>query len=223
MTEQREEDVEPQTAASVSTSTGTPGSSRPRWKRLLSVLVVLIVVGILAWLVTSRSEGGDPRARAADGSVVEEFDPADRTQSEPFEARFLSGSRFDSRDLAGQVTVYNVWGSWCVPCVTEAPELVEVSEELADQVQFVGINVRDNEAAARAFERDHQVPYDSVVAADAGRAMLAFQGSLTAAAVPATLVVDREGRVAARVVGPVTASTLRALIDPVLTETNDPD
>ncbi|WP_459986448.1 TlpA family protein disulfide reductase [Nocardioides sp. AN3] len=181
------------------------------------------MIGLVAWLVASRSDGGDPRARSADGSVVEEFEPDDRIEGEPFQARMLSGDRFDSGDLAGQVAVYNVWGSWCVPCVTEAPELVEVAEEFTGQVQFVGINVRDNDAAARAFERDHGVPYDSIVSSDSSEAMLAFQGALAAAAVPTTLVVDPEGRVAARVVGPVTASTLRALIEPVLAETDAQD
>ncbi|MGK2876610.1 MAG: TlpA family protein disulfide reductase [Nocardioides sp.] len=181
------------------------------------------MIGLVAWLVASGSDGGDPRARSADGSVVEEFEPDDRIEGEPFQARMLSGDRFDSGDLAGQVAVYNVWGSWCVPCVTEAPELVEVAEEFTGQVQFVGINVRDNDAAARAFERDHDVPYDSVVSSDSSQAILAFQGALAAAAVPTTLVVDAEGRVAARAVGPVTASTLRALIEPVLAETDAQD
>lgn len=204
-------------------SSGAPSPSRTPGTRILSVLVVLAVIGLVAWLVASRSDGGDPRARSADGSVVEEFEPDDRIESEPFQARMLSGERFDSGDLAGQVVVYNVWGSWCVPCVTEAPELVEVAEEFAGQVQFVGINVRDNDAAARAFERDHDVPYDSIISSDSSQAMLAFQGVLAAAAVPTTLVVDAEGRVAARAVGPVTASTLRALIEPVLAETDAQD
>ena len=204
-------------------SSGAPSPSRTPGTRILSVLVVLAVIGLVAWVVARRSDGGDPRARSADGSVVEEFDPDDRIEGEPFQAGMLSGDRFDSGDLAGQVAVYNVWGSWCVPCVTEAPELVEVAEEFTGQVQFVGINVRDNDAAARAFERDHDVPYDSVVSSDSSQAILAFQGALAAAAVPTTLVVDPEGRVAARVVGPVTASTLRALIEPVLAETDAQD
>src|SRR3546814_1988370 len=87
----------------------------------------------------------------------------------------------------------------------------------------LGINVRDNEAAARAFEREYAVPYDSVVAQDSSRAMLSFAGALAAAAVPTTLVIDREGGVAARAIGPVTAATLRSLIQPVLAESDDND
>src|SRR3546814_3529887 len=90
----------------------------------------------------------------------------------------LSGDTLDTSSLRGEVVVFNVWGSWCVPCATEAPDLVKVANELDTQVVFVGINVRDNEAAARAFEREYAVPYDSVVAQDSSRAMLSFAGAL---------------------------------------------
>ncbi len=105
-----------------------------------------------------------------------------------------------------------------MPCATEAPALAEVANEFALQVIFVGINVRDNEAAARAFEREYDVPYESIVASDSATAMLAFQGAMATSAVPTTLVLDRRGRVAARAIGPVTAPTLRALLTPVVDE-----
>lgn len=206
-----------------STTASAPDAPSPsllRRRRLRSVLVVLVAIGLIAWLVADLSEDGDPGSRAGGESVVEEYAPEDRVQGEPFQAQLLSGERFDSRDLAGEVIVYNVWGSWCAPCVKEAPDLVEVANDFDEQVTFVGINVRDNDAAARAFERDHGVPYDSIVSRDSNRAMLAFQGALAAAAVPTTLLVDAGGRVAARVIGPVTASTLRALIEPILAETD---
>ncbi|WP_181410970.1 TlpA family protein disulfide reductase [Nocardioides humi] len=95
---------------------------------------------------------------------------------------------------------------------------MEVAKEFAGDVTFVGINVRDNDAAARAFEREHGVPYDSITSGDSAEAMGAFHSSLAAAAVPTTLVVDREGRVAARAIGPVTATTLRNLLEPVVAE-----
>lgn len=82
-------------------SSGRPSPSRTPGTRILSVLVVLAVIGLVAWLVASRSDGGDPRARSADGSVVEEFEPDDRIEGEPFQARMLSGDRLDSGDLAG--------------------------------------------------------------------------------------------------------------------------
>src|SRR3546814_10033941 len=161
-------------------------------RKVTTVLVVGTLLGGTAWFLDSRS-GGESNARANGNSVIEEFEPAKRGQSETFEARMLSGDTLDPSSLRGEVVVFNVWGSWCVPCATEAPDLVKVANELDTQVVFVGINVRDNEAAARAFEREYAVPYDSVVAQDSSRAMLSFAGALAAAAVPTTLVIDREG------------------------------
>lgn len=191
-----------------------------RGMRVLTLILIAAAIALLAWVVAGRSEG-DPRARAEGGSVIEEYAVEDRPAGEPFQAQLLSGKRLDSATLDGKVVVYNVWGSWCAPCVAEAPDLVEVANEFAGEVTFVGINVRDNDAAARAFEREHGVPYDSITSGDSAEAMGAFHNSLAAAAVPTTLVVDREGRVAARAIGPVTATTLRNLLEPVLAEVNN--
>jgi thiol-disulfide isomerase/thioredoxin len=196
--------------------TEPPATSR-RGTRVLTLVVIAAAIALLTWVVAGRSEG-DPRARADGGSVIEEYGADDRLTGEPFQAQLLSGKRLDTATLEGEVVVYNVWGSWCAPCVAEAPDLVQVANEFAGQVTFVGINVRDNDAAARAFEREHDVPYDSITSGDSGKAMAAFHNSLAAAAVPTTLVVDREGRVAARAIGPVTATTLRNLLEPVLEE-----
>ena len=85
-------------------------------------------------------------------------------------------------------------------------------------VVFLGLNVRDNDAAARAFEERFGIEYPSVTSADSPRVSLVFGGQLAASAVPTTLVVDRDGGVAARVTGEVSASTLRALLESVLAE-----
>lgn len=197
----------------------TPVQTRSRTRRTLVVLIVAAILGGLAWYLASGS-ASESGARAESGSVIEEFEVDERTQAEPFTARMLSGSKLDTSTLRGTVQVYNVWGSWCVPCATEAPDLVEVANQFATQVTFVGLNIRDNNAAAKAFEREYDVPYDSVVSEDSAQATLSFQGALSAAAVPTTLVLDRQGRIAARAIGPVSAATLRSLITPVLAETD---
>lgn len=202
----------------MTTPSRTPHRTR---KRTLAALAVLATLGILAWWWSSNASTPTSAARADGGSIIEEYESADRVQSRPFKARLLSGKTIDTDSLRGEVTVYNVWGSWCVPCATEAPDLVEVAHQYGDAVTFMGINVRDNEAAARAFERDYEIPYDSVIAQDSSTATLSFGGALTTSAVPTTLVVDRRGRVAARVIGPATAATLRRLLEPVLQETDD--
>jgi thiol-disulfide isomerase/thioredoxin len=119
-------------------------------------------------------------------------------------------------DYAGQTVVVNVWGSWCAPCRAEAPDLVDAAAELASEdVAFLGINSRDlNEAAARAFVRRFDVPYPSIYD-QGGQTLLAFRGTLTANSIPSTVVIDAEGRVAARVLGEVSKSTLVGLVEDV--------
>lgn len=176
---------------------------------LILVATVTVVVVVL---------GGDRPGSSGGGTtdVVQTFEPAEREPIDVFTARMLDGTTFDSADLGGKVAVVNVWGSWCGPCRAEAPDLARLATERADEVTFLGINVRDNAAAAQAYERTFAVPYPSIATEDSGVALLAFRGALASAAVPSTVVLDTETRVAARVVGPVTYRTLDALITDVL-------
>ena len=129
--------------------------------------------------------------------------------------QLLDGGTFDSTLLAGKVVVYNVWGSWCAPCRSEAPALVAASQKLADQAVFVGLNTRDfDKAAPRAFVRAFEVPYVNLFDPE-GALLLNFSGELPPNAIPSTIVVDLEGRVAARIIGETTESTLVGLIQDV--------
>lgn len=154
--------------------------------------------------------------------VVQQYDPADRRLLTPFTASLLDGTQLDSDDLRGRPAVVNVWGSWCGPCRAEAPTLARVARNFEGQVRFLGLNIRDSPDAALAFERAYEVPYPSVHPDDSARAILAFGGALTATAVPTTVVLDSEGRIAARVVGQVDASTLRGLVTDVLEQPTTP-
>ena len=179
---------------------------------------------MVAALILSSCSGttGTGRSAGADHSIIE-IPRGERVAVDDFEARLLDGSEVSSSRLDGVITVVNVWGSWCGPCRVEAPVLREVSQQYDDRgVEFMGLNVRDNDAAALAFEKKFKIAYDSVTTSDSPRVSLAFTGLLTTAAVPMTVVIDRERRVAARVIGAVTAGTLRALLDRVLAETSGP-
>ncbi|MBA2559737.1 MAG: TlpA family protein disulfide reductase, partial [Propionibacteriales bacterium] len=104
-------------------------------------------------------------------------------------------------------------GSWCGPCRAEAPDLARLARETAARgVRFVGIDTRDTAAAAKAFVRFFHVPYPSIVDED-GRVLLAFRDVIPVSAIPSTLVVDTDGNIAAKVVGQVTYSTLRGLVE----------
>jgi thiol-disulfide isomerase/thioredoxin len=155
----------------------------------------------------------------ADGpATIVQVPVAERVDAPELRAETLDGEPFDSADLEGQVVVYNVWGSWCAPCIAEAPALERTWQAVRSQdVQFVGINTRDNPAAAQAHERRFGVSYPSIPDND-GEVLLAFRGTLPAQAIPNTLVVDREGRIAARVIGEVSESTLRGLLEDTLAE-----
>lgn len=178
--------------------------------------VPALVLAVVVW-VASASPPAPSSAGATGESVIQQYPPEERLDVDDFDGELLTGKSFALSDVAGQVAVFNVWGSWCVPCRREAPALVKVADEFAGRVSFVGINVRDSVSAARAFERRFGVPYDSLRAEDADEALLAFGNSM-AAAIPTTAVVDPDGRIAARVVGPTSYLTLRTLVTEVLEE-----
>lgn len=140
--------------------------------------------------------------------------PADQRAEAPvLDGETLAGDALSTADFAGKPLIINVWGSWCAPCRAEAPELVKAQEELGDEVAFLGINTRDTPAAAQAFERSFGITWPSLNDPD-GVLLLEF-AQLPPKAIPSTVVLDEEGRVAARVLGEVSASTLRGILEDV--------
>jgi len=125
----------------------------------------------------------------------------------------LEGDPVDVADWRGDVVVVNVWGSWCTPCRSEAPLLVDADAEL--DAQLVGIDIRDNQPDALAFEREFGVEYPSIY--DPGsEQLLRFGAKYGPRATPSTYVLDREGRVAALISGEVPSlGTLRDLVEEV--------
>ena len=120
----------------------------------------------------------------------------------------LQSKKIDVADWRGDVVVINLWASWCGPCRSEAVTLEKVNKELAPKgVHFLGLNTRDGEAAAKAFEARFPTGYSSIQDND-GLLTLAF-GNLGPAATPTTIILDRKGRVAARILGPVEEAQLR--------------
>jgi thiol-disulfide isomerase/thioredoxin len=109
----------------------------------------------------------------------------------------------------------NFWGSWCAPCRAEAPALGALARHFrAQQVRFLGVDIRDNPASARAFMKTFRIGYASLNDPSDDIA-LAFRATVPPAGIPTTLVIDRTGHIAARIVGGVTYSGLKALITEV--------
>lgn len=207
------------------TSTRARTATPPLWRRLVPVVAFLLTAGLaFGWLVGGR--GGSDNAAAGgtreSSSPVLEIPPAERGEPVDAAGRTLAGDDLSLAQLRGGVAVVNVWGSWCGPCRVEAPVLAAAAREHAPWgVRFLGINTRDNAPAARAFEDRYGITYPSLADED-GALLLAFRGTVPPQAVPSTLVLDPQGRVAARVVGEIREATLRALLDRVLTEPNGP-
>jgi thiol-disulfide isomerase/thioredoxin len=154
---------------------------------------------------------------AGDGSIVV-LDQTQRAAAPDLVGQTLDGNEFRLADHLGEVVVLNVWASWCAPCRAEAPVLAQVSEQLAGEgVLFVGLDTRDSDASARGFVERFDIPYPNVIDRD-GRLQLLFSDSLPPQAIPSTVVIDRQGRVAGRILGKASESTLMALIEPLIDE-----
>ena len=118
-------------------------------------------------------------------------------------------------DYLGEVTVVNAWASWCAPCVEETPELVATQKATKDLgVQFLGLNVNDDLPSARKFAK--AIPYRSI--ADPEGRLLALIPGIPPNGLPSTLIVDRNGQIAVRIIGPVEEEVLTALITEVAAE-----
>ncbi|MEI2778906.1 MAG: TlpA disulfide reductase family protein [Tetrasphaera sp.] len=161
-------------------------------------------------------DGSQKNYISGDGSI-QQAAPDKRGDPVELTGTTLDGTAWSIGTTRGKPLVINLWASWCPPCQKEAPAIKEVSEKtaFADTVAFLGINQRESAETAAAQVRawGHTFP---TLSDDGGTALLALQGK--AAAMPSTLVLDRDGRIAAWVGGPVTAATLTGLIEDVLAE-----
>jgi thiol-disulfide isomerase/thioredoxin len=113
-----------------------------------------------------------------------------------------------------KIAVINVWASWCSPCRAEAPTLVALSKKY-EKVSFIGILTRDNPANAEAFARRFNLTYPTIID---DSILIGFKGSLPANAIPTTVILDKNGKVAARISGVVTVASLTQLIEKISAE-----
>jgi peroxiredoxin len=185
-----------------------------------SARAAALAVGAGAALLTGCSTGADAvdvnnggEFRFVQGTAAGEVIPAaERAGAPEFTGTLLDGSDFSSTDLAGDVAVLNFWGSWCAPCRVESPQFQQVYTEVADSgVQFLGVNVKDTEQLAGAFLASKGITFPSLYDPK-GQVALAFR-DYPANAIPSTIVLDRDGRVAAVYTGEVRQDDLRAVLE----------
>ena len=171
-------------------------------------------------LAQQWEDSGEKGFVSGDGSALS-IATSERTEPVEFSGVTEYGDELGSADTMGSVTVVNFWYAGCAPCRAEAPDLVAAYDEFAPQgVQFVGVNTRDQSAQATQFAKEFGVQYASIMDSAGGRAVQrAFAGQVPLNAVPTTLVLDAEGRVAHRVLGQLAGeSQLRTLINETLAE-----
>lgn len=144
----------------------------------------------------------------------------DRGAPIEFSGTIENGDTVSSDDYRGEVLVVNFWYAGCPPCRLEAPDLETLAQRFEpDGVSFLGVNIYDQAPTALSFAKEFGVTYPSILDVNSGSVRLAFAGQVAPTAVPTTLVLDREGRVAARIAGLVSEpSVLRSMISDALAE-----
>lgn len=202
-------------------------SGRRRKLLIGAVVAVLALAGTWAlglWSPPERPHTSASTVSSAGdnsiGSGISMFPVGKRVKAPTLDGETVTGPNLQATSLRGKVVVVNVWGSWCAPCRAEAPDLARVARETESKgVTFLGIDVRDDKASAKAFTRHYAIPYQSLFDPN-GSQLVKFSSIIPINAVPSTVVVDRSGRVAARVVGRVNYKTLSGLVQDVLAESS---
>ncbi|MFF3867216.1 TlpA family protein disulfide reductase [Micromonospora sp. NPDC001898] len=179
---------------------------------------LLAAVATTAALAGCSSDSQEQRCTTTDGAI--ECAPDQRSTAPKLSGELLTGGSYDVATDRGQVIVVNFWGSWCPPCRAEADDLEATYQATkASGVTFLGINVQDNRDKALAFE-EGRVTYPSLFDPPS-RLALAFDISPTT--IPATVVLDRDGRVAVVIRSAVTQERLQPIVARIAAEQPPPN
>lgn len=194
-----------------------------RWRAASAVLAATLLVGLAGCTsdpLADQYREGDNKGFIAGDFRVDEIPVAERGEPVVFEGKTESGETVSSADYAGEVLVVNFWYAACGPCRVEAPFLEEVNQEFTGNgAEFLGVNTYDQAETALSFAKDYGITYPSVIDINDGKVKLAFAAVSPLNATPVTLVVDKEGRVAARIIGQVeSASILGTLVSDAIAE-----
>ena len=134
--------------------------------------------------------------------------PAPQTSLPPLDGSSLPG--IDSAGFEGELTLVNVWASWCAPCRQEHPLLMDLADE--EGLTIAGLNYKDRPEQARAFLAELGNPYDAIGVDENGRTGIDWG----VYGVPETFVVGRDGRIAYKFVGPLSPQTLQSQLMPAV-------
>lgn len=186
-----------------------------RRKALTATLATAVLVATSACSTESDSladQAGSGQGYVSGSGVVTQIPEAERGEPVEFDFTLLDGTKGSVKDYRPKLVVVNLWYASCPPCRKEAPVLNEVASKFADDAEFLGVNVRDGKAAAEGFTKTFDVKYANTLDTD-GSIVASLSKVLPPQATPSTVILDKAGRPAARVVGAVEESTLRGLIE----------
>jgi thiol-disulfide isomerase/thioredoxin len=189
--------------------------SRPSWLLAGAVLALIVGLGGCTGGQNVQNGPGTGDTNYVGGTVgTTAFKPGQRPAAPNVSGTTLTRTRLSLASYRGKVVVLNFWASWCAPCRAEAPALSQLSRTYRTRgVQFIGVNIKDSgRANGAAYERHFGISYPSLYD-PAGQILLAFRRTVPPSAIPSTLVVDPTGRIADRVIGGVTYSNLKGLLD----------
>lgn len=182
-----------------------------------------LLLAAACWLLAACSGGGtgapaSPDVAPPPGATSSGLIPVEKRVSAPtLRGELVGGGSLDAGALSGKVLVLNFWASWCAPCIAEAKNLTEVANATkASGVEFVGVDIKDEKAAALRHETRFAVPYPSIYD-ERGATLLRFR-TLVPQSPPTTILVDRKGRIAARIIQGVTVDELMAPLQRLLAE-----
>jgi cytochrome c biogenesis protein CcmG, thiol:disulfide interchange protein DsbE len=176
----------------------------PQRRSWLIVLppIVFLALAVLFWL---RLGNGDP-SRIPSALIGH---PAPQTSLPPLQGLLSNGAQvpgLDPTNFKDKISVVNVWASWCVPCHDEAPLLIDLAKD--KRLQLIGINYKDAPDNARRFLSRYGNPFASVGVDGNGRAAIEWG----VYGVPETFIVGRDGKIAYKLVGPITPDNIRSAL-----------
>ncbi|TWD79719.1 thiol-disulfide isomerase/thioredoxin [Kribbella amoyensis] len=178
---------------------------------VLAGAVLLLTAACSSGQQTNENRSGQTGFVSGNGQMSV-FAPNERKPAPAFGGETLDGKEWKFADHKGKVVVLNVWGSWCPPCRKEAPALIEAAKQVGPEVEFIGLNTRDlDKAPAKKFVQEFGVTFPSLFD-PSGKQLLGFRGQISPTSIPSTLVIDKQGRVASRVIGEVTTQTLVGMV-----------
>jgi thiol-disulfide isomerase/thioredoxin len=196
-------------------------SNRTRSRAALLTTGAAVAALVLSACGSGGTSGGSGNSNFVAGKDgISTVAKGSRAEAPDLSGPTVDGKQLDVKDYKGKIVVVNVWGSWCPPCRAEAPNFVKVAKDTAAKgVQFVGINTRDaNISLAQAFEKQQGVTYPSLYDPTSKLLLRFKKGTLNLQTIPSTIVIDRDGKIAARTLQALSEEKLREMLDPVVAE-----